>query len=128
MKSSILEGSVSAAVGEWFLKSGIQEASGGVARYYLSDLRQNAPISAEITAYSASTLVELYAQSAQISFLDAALRACRFLVETAWDETSLAMRFERSIDGTEYSYFFDAGIIVRGLLSVWRECGHQQLL
>ena len=47
------------AAGRWFLQSGIQEASGGVARYYRSDLRKNAPVSTEITGYAVSTLLFL---------------------------------------------------------------------
>jgi hypothetical protein len=44
----------------WFLNSGIQEASGGVARYYRSDTRRNARISTEITGYAVSTFVYLH--------------------------------------------------------------------
>ena len=42
--------------GCWFLSSGIQDEHGGVARYYRSDIRQNLPVSSEITGYAASTL------------------------------------------------------------------------
>jgi hypothetical protein len=38
------------------------------------------------------------------------------------------MPFECNPDGTRYSYFFDNGIIVRGLLAVWRECGNKEFL
>jgi hypothetical protein len=113
--------------GEWFLGSGIQEASGGVARYYFSDRKRNAPLTTEITAYCASSLVRLYKQSSDERFLNAATNAAWYLVN-AWDQKCAAMPFECDTDNTRYSYFFDNGIIVRGLLNVWRECGKPEFL
>ena len=40
--------------GLWLLQSGIQEAGGGVARYYLADKRENRAVSTEITGYAVS--------------------------------------------------------------------------
>jgi glycosyltransferase involved in cell wall biosynthesis len=115
------------SAGEWFLSSGIQEASGGVARYYFSDERErNAPLTTEITGYAASALVCLYKQRSETGYLDAAIKAACYLVD-AWDRNCSAMPFE--VDGDKrYSYFFDNGIIVRGLLSVWREFKNEQFL
>ena len=48
-----------ARTGEWFLRSGIQESNGGVARYYRTDVRRNLPVSTEITGYAASAFVYL---------------------------------------------------------------------
>src|ERR1700683_322074 len=45
--------------GCWLLHSGIQEASGGVARYHLAEGGRNLPVSNEITGYFASALVDL---------------------------------------------------------------------
>jgi hypothetical protein len=67
------------AAGRWFLRSGIQEASGGVARYYRSDLRQNAAISTEITGYAVSALLFFHGRTGQSEYLEAALQAARFL-------------------------------------------------
>ncbi|MDQ2947933.1 MAG: hypothetical protein M3Y27_18705 [Acidobacteriota bacterium] len=103
--------------GEWFLHSGIQEPSGGVARYYRSDLGRNAPVSTEITGYAVSFLLYLYDQTGDAEYRDAGLRAARFLVATAWDGSLGVFPFEY---GSNLSYFFDSGIIVRGLLSAWR--------
>lgn len=128
MKHSVLETTVHPGIGEWFLQSGIQEPSGGVARYYYSDAKQNAPVSSEITGYCAATLVDLYRRTHESAYLDAALNAARFLVNTAWDQDCSAMQFECEPDTVRYSYFFDVGIIIRGLLAVWRECGHWKLL
>jgi hypothetical protein len=41
----------------WFQESGIQEASGGVARYHLLAEGRNLPLSTEITGYAVSALV-----------------------------------------------------------------------
>ena len=113
--------------GEWFLSSGIQESNGGVARYYFSDRQQNAPLTTEITAYYASALACLSKQDSKGRYLDAAIDAATYLVE-AWAPECSAMPFECEAKGSRYSYFFDNGIIVRGLLAVWRACGNEEFL
>jgi hypothetical protein len=97
----------------WFLHSGIQEESGGVARYYRSDLGKNAPVSTEITGYAASAL-------AYLGQREQAARAADFLTGDAWDPASSTFPFE---PGSKLSYFFDTGIIARGLLAVHRLTG-----
>jgi len=119
--------SVCRAAGEWFLRAGIQEANGGVARYYFSDRKRNAPLTTEITAYSASALVRLAKQESDARYLDAAIKAATYLVN-GWDAKSSAMPFECEPEGSRYSYFFDNGIIVRGLLAVWRESENDEFL
>ena len=111
--------------GEWFLHSGIQEPSGGVARYYRSDLGRNAPISTEITGYAVSFFCYLYDQTGDAEYRDAGLRAAQFLVRTAWDRGLGVFPFEY---GSTLSYFFDSGIIVRGLLSAWRATQKSEFL
>ena len=113
--------------GEWFLGSGIQEANGGVARYYFSDRERNAPVSTEITGYAISALVNLYRQTSDAGYLDAAIRAGTYLV-TSWDDTCAAMPFECDGEGQKFSFFFDNGIIIRGLLSLWREFKKEEFL
>ncbi len=106
--------------GRWFLHSGIREPSGGVARYYSTDTKANCPISTEITGYTVSTLVRLARLSASREYMDAALESARFLTRRAWDRRLAAFPFEYS-DGAAApapAYFFDCGIIVRGLLAV----------
>src|SRR2546421_6821727 len=107
--------------GAWLLKSGIQEPSGGVARYYLADVHQNRAISTEITGYAVSTFTYLYALTRDERYLDAATSAGSFLTDTAWDERLGMFPFECSEQ--PLAYFFDSGIIVRGLLSLWRGGG-----
>lgn len=112
--------------GEWFLRSGIQESNGGVARYYRADLERNQPISTEITAYSVSALLYLYRQSCDQRYLDRALAAARFLTGHAWDHDAQVMPFE--IAPSEFTYFFDCGIVIRGLLAAWKASGVEEFL
>jgi hypothetical protein len=104
--------------GEWFLRSGIQEPNGGVARYYRTDLERNHAVSTEITGYAASAFVYLHTTTKDARYLDRAVAAARFLTRTAWDPASATMPFE--IDPPVFTYFFDCGIVVRSLVSVWR--------
>ncbi len=130
----MIEGAIQAA-GRWFLHSGIQETSGGVARYYRSDLRQNAPVSTEITGYAVSTLLFLHERTGDSVYLDAGLRAARFLTSVAWDAKLGTFPFEHPVNtghpvntapGPALAYFFDCGIIVRGLLCAWRATGETE--
>ena len=112
-----------ALAGRWFLASGIQEPSGGLARYYRSDTCRNAAISNEITAYGVSALVYLHARTGAAEHLEAARRAAAFLTRIAWDASASAFPFEPGLDR---AYFFDTGIIVRGLLAIWRATGEAE--
>lgn len=116
--------------GAWLLHSGIQEPLGGFARYYLANERENRPISTEITGYAISALVYLYTLTKDEQYLDAAARAGRFLTRLAWDSRLGLFPFEYSDAGgvEARAYFFDSGIIVRGLLRLWRVTGGQDLL
>jgi hypothetical protein len=112
--------------GEWFLRSGIQQPNGGVARYYRTDVARNHAVSTEITGYAASTFVYLHAVTKDARYLDRAVAAARFLTRTAWDSASRTMPFE--IDPPALTYFFDCGIVVRGLVSVWRATADGEFL
>lgn len=117
--------SFSERAGCWFQRSGIQSPSGGVARYYRSDTGRNLPISNEITGYAASALSYLHTLTGDTGCRDAAIRAAQFLIREAWDASASAFPFE---PGSDRAYFFDTGIIVRGLLAVWRMTGEQEYL
>jgi len=117
------------SAGRWFLDSGIQESNGGVARYYLSDVQKNATVSTEITGYTLSALVFLHERTQRPDYLDRALRAARFLTRMAWNPAMATFPFEHSCNGNHteaLAYFFDCGIIVRGLLRVWRVTGETE--
>jgi len=107
----------------WFLHSGIQENSGGVARFYRSDLQRNAAISHEITGYAVSALVYMHARTGDAGCLEGGLRASRYLTREAWDANASTFPFEPA---SPYAYFFDSGIIVRGLLAAWRATGDEE--
>jgi hypothetical protein len=94
-----------------------------VARYYRSDAGANAAVSTEITGYAASTLVYLNSLTGDQRYLDGAVRAARYLTRDAWDARSATFPFE---PGSDRAYFFDVGIIVRGLLAVWRATGEEE--
>jgi hypothetical protein len=109
--------------GEWFLRSGIQEPGGGVARYYRADLQRNHPVSTEITGYTVSALLSLQ----QDQYMRPALEAARFLCREAWDGHTLPFETGSSQE-PRFTYFFDCGIVVRGLLSAWRATADPEFL
>lgn len=119
------------ATGRWFLYSGIQQASGGVARYYRSDTGEYARISTEISGYALSTLLFLHLRLGDSEYFESALRTARFLTRTAWDPKLGVFPFEQSLNGDTspaLAYFFDTGIIIRGLLAAWRVSAEAELL
>ncbi len=112
------------AAERWFLKSGIQLASGGVARYYRQDTREIAPVSSEISGYFTTTLFMLHDLSGSDESFEAALRAADFLADAAWDEGAGMLMLEQSADGRDIACFFDCGIVVSALLQAWRRGGN----
>lgn len=111
--------------GTWFLQSGIQEANGGVARYYRVDDGRNLAVSNEITGYACSALAFLHDRTGETSYLAAGTRAAKFLTQHAWDTRSSTFPFEPNSD---LAYFFDIGIICRGLMHMWPTSGSQEFL
>lgn len=114
--------------GHWFLHSGIQEPGGGVARYYRSEERANAPLSTEITGYAVSAFLELYARTGRAEFLDAAERAGDYLTGVGWRGELNLFPYETGSHGSDLVYFFDTGIIIRALLRLWRVTGRAEFL
>jgi hypothetical protein len=108
--------------GHWFLDSGIREPGGGVARYHRTDLGENAPVSSEITGYAVSALAYLSDRTGRDVYRESALASARFLACKAWDGASSTFPFE---PGSSLTYFFDTGIIIRGLLATWRLSGEE---
>jgi hypothetical protein len=88
-----------------------------VARYYRADLGKNLPASTEITGYAASAFAFLHSRTGDGRYLECAIAAAKFLIG-AWDSGVAAMPFE--LEPSAFTYFFDCGIIARGLLAVWR--------
>ncbi len=96
-----------------------------MARFYQSDSGTNRPVSNEITGYSASALLYIAERTGNAAYRDAGLRAARFLAEEAWDAAGSVFPFE---PGSDLAYFFDTGIIARGLLAAWRASGEELFL
>jgi hypothetical protein len=110
--------------GRWLLDSGICEPSGGFARYYDAETGKNRAVSTEISGYAASALIYLFHITGDEVYLARARSTARFLLDT-WDRGLRTFPFETA---SGFSYFFDCGIIIRGLLAVWRETRDEQLL
>jgi hypothetical protein len=108
------------------LRSGIQEPGGGVARYFRTGTNRNAAVSTEITGYAVSALAYLHSVMHPVNenseYLDASRRAARYLTNDAWDEAGSTFPFE---PGSRHAYFFDVGIIARGLMAAWRATGDE---
>ncbi len=101
-----------------------------MARFYRADIGRNQPVSTEITGYSASALAFLAAITEDDACLNGARRAADFLRHKAWDARLGIFPFEceAATGGQLHSYFFDSGIIIRGLLAVWRATKEPELL
>ncbi len=100
-----------------------------MARYHRTDQQRNAGISTEITGYAISALVYFNKATGEREFLEAAIRAAGYLTEVAWDDNGSTIPFETLGEGSRgFTYFFDCGIVVRGLLALWRETQHPDLL
>jgi hypothetical protein len=101
-----------------------------VARYYYAETGQNRAISTEITGYAVSALVFLADVANDESYLATAQRAVDFLCEKAWEPALGVFPFEMDPgpDQHLHTYFFDTGIIIRGLLAFWRVTKEDRLL
>jgi len=120
-----------ARAGRWFLQSGIQRPDGGVSRYLRADAAQYKPVSTEITGYTASALIYLFRATGREEYLHRARLTARFLCDTVWDPALRLFPFESpspTPESPHRAYFFDCGIIIRGLLAVWRETGEDRLV
>lgn len=113
-----------APAGRWLLDSGISEPSGGFARYYDAETGKNRAVSTEISGYAASGLIYLFQITGDEAYLARAKKTAGFLVDV-WDAQLRVFPFEYP---SHLSYFFDCGIIIRGLLAVWRQTRDEQFL
>lgn len=107
------------------------DSSGGVARYHRIQEGANARVSTEITGYAVSALLDLHERLGLQTLLGAAQRAADFLCDKAWRKDLQAMPFEWSEDRDlpeDHTYFFDCGIIIRGLLRAWKRTGEARYL
>ncbi len=114
----------------WLLGSGIQRPDGGLARYYRRDRGVWVPVSTEITGYGVSAFLYCHHVTGEDAFRQAALRAADFLVQRAWDAATGTLPFELARPGSPppRAYFFDCGIVARGLLRAWRSARERSYL
>ncbi len=102
-----------------------------MARFYQADIRRNKPVSTEITGYFASAMTWLFDLTGDEEYLDRARLTADFLVNCAWDAELRTFPFEHPSPSPEsgyHAYFFDCGIIIRGLIAVWRCTQDDRLL
>ena len=83
-------------------------------------MERNAPVSSEITGYAVSAFLYLHSLTGDDRYRKAGLRSAHFLVDQGWDRASMTFPFE---PGSDRAYFFDIGIIIRGLLAAARATG-----
>ena len=99
-----------------------------MARYYRAELQRNLPVSTEITGYAVRTFFYLHTLTSEAQYLDRGLSAARFLTRAAWKPEWQTVPFELDSNGNLQTYFFDCGVIVRGLLAAWRGVGDPEFL
>ncbi len=119
-----------AGVAKWFLGSGIQSPAGGVARFHHVGAG-NAPVSTEITGYAVGALLFLHEQTGDRELYRRASDAVEFLTRQAWNTQleTIPFEYEAGQDNSRgLAYFFDCGIICRGLLGWWRRTGDEAAL
>lgn len=122
-----MNSSVEAALG-WLLNSGIQQPNGGVARYYRADTHAYRDVSTELTGYFLSAVIRPGRDNA---LPEQALGAGRFLIGQGFDAQSELFPFELSTpadSGPRLAYFFDCGIIIRGLVRLWERTNESAFL
>ncbi len=76
-------------------------------------------------------MVWLFDLSGDEEYLDRARLTGDFLVNCAWDPELRTFPFEHpspSPDSRHHAYFFDSGIIIRGLIAIWRRTQDERLL
>jgi len=114
----------------WLLTSGIQDESGGVARYYLTDDRSYRSVSTVTTGYYISAMLKAN-ETGEAEPLEHALKSGRFLVEQAFDSNLELFPVDIGVNGeqsTMEARFFDCTIAARALLHLWQATGDQVFL
>lgn len=114
----------------WLLTSGIQDESGGVARYYKTDERSYRNISTLTTGFYISALLKAN-ENGETEPLDRALKSGRFLVDRAFDANLELFPVELNSDGERSvaeARFIDCCIAARALLHLWQATGDQVFL
>ena len=107
---------------QWLSRSGIQNESGGVARFYRADIQEYRDVSTQSTAFFISTFLRLGDYS-QDSAPYEALRAGGFLLDRAFHRSKELFAHEvcdEDNSPSAFAYFFDCTIIIRSLVDLWK--------
>ena len=107
---------------QWLSRSGIQNESGGVARFYRADIQEYRDVSTQSTAFFISTFLRL-GDYPQGSAPYEALRAGGFLLDRAFHRSKELFAHEvhgRDNNPSAFAYFFDCSIIIRSLVDLWK--------
>lgn len=116
---------------EWLVGSGVQVISDnplhkqGFVSWYEADTQSMPYVYSEITGYLVSMMCDLYDQTGDSRFLDSATGAADWLLRTA-DPTTGGFRclFPLKPSRFDYKYnqiyVFDTGVIISGLVNVYR--------
>ena len=106
---------------QWLTRSGIQQTSGGVSRFYHTQASKYASVSTAATSYFICGLL----QSSEIdpdAAVERALGAGRFLMDDAFDDEVGLFRHEVVEEGElqPWSYLLDSTAGLRALIDLWK--------
>ncbi len=107
---------------QWLSRSGIQNASGGVARFYGADSQEYRDVSTQSTAFFISTFLRLgdYPEGSPPA---EALHAGGFLLDRAFHRSKELFAHEVYVEDNSPSacaYFLGCSIIIRSLVDLWK--------
>ena len=115
---------------KWLTGSGIQNKSGGVAQYYCADVGKYREVAVGTTGSFISALLKLHWSEGE-PVPGVALRAGHFLTKHAFDRDSDLFALGPSTNPNSSSLhasFVECGIVIRGLLDLWRATGDRACL
>ncbi len=128
-----------AKAADWLVSSGVQVISDnplhkqGFVSWYEADTQSMPYVYSEITGYLVTMMCDLYDQTADQRFLDSAVGAADWLLRTADDATGgFRCLFPLKPSRFDYKYnqiyVFDTGVIISGLVNVYRASGQERYL
>lgn len=124
---------------DWLIQSGVQVVSDnplhnrGFVSWYEADTLTMPYVYSEITGYLATTMCYLYDLTGDKRYLDSGIGAADWLLHTAHPETG-GFRCLFPITSTRFDYknsqiyTFDTGVIISGLVDVYRASSNDQYL
>ncbi|MDV2502410.1 MAG: hypothetical protein RX318_00435 [bacterium] len=120
---------------QWLMGSGIQNDNsnlhleGGINAWYDCIEKQYSFVYPEATGYGITTLVYLYKILNDSIFLEKAKLAANWLIEHAWDDSTGHFPYKYDLGSNSFiplAYAFDEGMILNGLVNLYRETGDRR--